>query len=68
MAEVEESLRIAAQPWSHWFKPTTQPNIALAEIQKGPSFHMDEAAVPAGPTGRNVLVQGLESTENGDPF
>eukprot|EP00969_Alexandrium_andersonii_P260866 11533241-Alexandrium_andersonii.AAC.1 len=29
---------------------------------------MDEAAVPAGPAGRNVLVHGLESAENGDPF
>eukprot|EP00969_Alexandrium_andersonii_P196652 8688475-Alexandrium_andersonii.AAC.1 len=28
---------------------------------------MDEAAVPEGPTGRNVLVQGLETAENGDP-
>eukprot|EP00969_Alexandrium_andersonii_P345832 15286496-Alexandrium_andersonii.AAC.1 len=25
---------------------------------------MDEAAVPAGLTGRHVLVQGLESAEN----
>eukprot|EP00969_Alexandrium_andersonii_P239358 10566558-Alexandrium_andersonii.AAC.1 len=29
---------------------------------------MDEAAVPAGPTGRNVLVQRSESVENGDPL
>eukprot|EP00969_Alexandrium_andersonii_P143376 6338311-Alexandrium_andersonii.AAC.1 len=29
---------------------------------------MHEAAVPAGPTGRNMLVEGLESTDNGDSF
>eukprot|EP00969_Alexandrium_andersonii_P353483 15440027-Alexandrium_andersonii.AAC.1 len=28
---------------------------------------MDEAAAPAGPTGRNVLVQGSQAAENGDP-
>eukprot|EP00969_Alexandrium_andersonii_P251717 11124751-Alexandrium_andersonii.AAC.1 len=28
---------------------------------------MDEAAVPAVPTGRNVLVQGLAPAENRDP-
>eukprot|EP00969_Alexandrium_andersonii_P069077 3047047-Alexandrium_andersonii.AAC.1 len=27
---------------------------------------MDEAAVPTGPTGRNILVQGLESAKIGD--
>eukprot|EP00969_Alexandrium_andersonii_P105749 4664475-Alexandrium_andersonii.AAC.1 len=29
---------------------------------------MDEAAVPADPTGRNFLIPGLESAEPGDPF
>eukprot|EP00969_Alexandrium_andersonii_P252012 11138664-Alexandrium_andersonii.AAC.1 len=29
---------------------------------------MDEAAVPAGPAGRNVLVHCSESAENGDPL
>eukprot|EP00969_Alexandrium_andersonii_P177317 7841148-Alexandrium_andersonii.AAC.1 len=29
-----------------------------AKIKKGPTFHMDEAAAPESPTGRNVLVQG----------
>eukprot|EP00969_Alexandrium_andersonii_P345768 15283447-Alexandrium_andersonii.AAC.1 len=29
---------------------------------------MDEAAVAAGPIGRNVLVQGLEFAEDGDSF
>eukprot|EP00969_Alexandrium_andersonii_P350963 15434386-Alexandrium_andersonii.AAC.1 len=28
---------------------------------------MDKAVVPTGPTGRNVLFQGLGSAENGDP-
>eukprot|EP00969_Alexandrium_andersonii_P161142 7121324-Alexandrium_andersonii.AAC.1 len=45
----------------------THPHDTPAEIEKGPAFHMDEAAVPAGPIGRNVRVQGLESAENGDP-
>eukprot|EP00969_Alexandrium_andersonii_P154615 6835491-Alexandrium_andersonii.AAC.1 len=40
----------------------------MAKLDKWPTFHMDKTAVPAGPTRRNVLVQGLESTENGDPF
>ena len=49
------------------FKAATSLNNSLAGIEKGPTFHMDEAAVPAGPTGRNVLAQGSESAENGDP-
>eukprot|EP00969_Alexandrium_andersonii_P266379 11773739-Alexandrium_andersonii.AAC.1 len=28
---------------------------------------MDEAAVPTGPAGRKVLVQGLKSARNEDP-
>eukprot|EP00969_Alexandrium_andersonii_P139855 6187066-Alexandrium_andersonii.AAC.1 len=31
------------------------------------ALHLDEAAVPAGPTERNVLVQGLQSVENRHP-
>eukprot|EP00969_Alexandrium_andersonii_P276521 12222388-Alexandrium_andersonii.AAC.1 len=38
-----------------------------AETEKGPAFHRDGAAVPAGSTGRDVLVQGLQSTKVGDP-
>eukprot|EP00969_Alexandrium_andersonii_P350802 15434000-Alexandrium_andersonii.AAC.1 len=48
-------------------KPTTYPNNTLADIEKGPTFHIDEAAVQAGPAGRNALVHGLESAEDGDP-
>eukprot|EP00969_Alexandrium_andersonii_P366953 15469632-Alexandrium_andersonii.AAC.1 len=39
----------------------------LAKPVKGPTFHLDEAAFPAGLTGRNVVVQGLESAETGTP-
>eukprot|EP00969_Alexandrium_andersonii_P271395 11995239-Alexandrium_andersonii.AAC.1 len=45
-------------------KTVTFPNNTVAEIQKGPTFHVGEAAAPAGPTGRSVLVQGLTSAEN----
>eukprot|EP00969_Alexandrium_andersonii_P199483 8810231-Alexandrium_andersonii.AAC.1 len=40
----------------------------MAKVETGPALHMDEAAFPAGPTGRRVLVQGLDSAENGDVF
>eukprot|EP00969_Alexandrium_andersonii_P295917 13079487-Alexandrium_andersonii.AAC.1 len=48
-------------------KPTTYPNNTVAKIEKKPTLHMDEVAVPEGPTERNVLVQGLEKAENGVP-
>eukprot|EP00969_Alexandrium_andersonii_P061051 2690496-Alexandrium_andersonii.AAC.1 len=40
-------------------RATTYPNNTLAEIEKGPTFHMDEAAVRAGPARRNGPCPGL---------
>eukprot|EP00969_Alexandrium_andersonii_P256084 11321193-Alexandrium_andersonii.AAC.1 len=36
-------------------EPTKYPNNTLANIEECPTFHMDEAAAPAGPTGRIAL-------------
>eukprot|EP00969_Alexandrium_andersonii_P142369 6295227-Alexandrium_andersonii.AAC.1 len=36
--------------------------------RRGLAFHIGGAAVPTCPTGRNVLVQCLESAESGDAF
>eukprot|EP00969_Alexandrium_andersonii_P279196 12340513-Alexandrium_andersonii.AAC.1 len=46
----------------------TSLNDSLAKLEKGPKFHMEEAAAPSRPTGLNVLVLRLDSAEIGDPF
>eukprot|EP00969_Alexandrium_andersonii_P372190 15481174-Alexandrium_andersonii.AAC.1 len=43
-------------------------NNSVANIERGPKFHADEAAVSAGPAGRKLLVPRSESAEVGDPF
>eukprot|EP00969_Alexandrium_andersonii_P373639 15484492-Alexandrium_andersonii.AAC.1 len=48
-------------------KTATAPNNSLADIEKGPKFHMEESAAPSGPAGRNALVPRAESAEVGDP-
>eukprot|EP00969_Alexandrium_andersonii_P354622 15442583-Alexandrium_andersonii.AAC.1 len=47
---------------------TTGHNNPLVNIEKGPNFHLEEAAAPSRPTGRIALAPHLESAEFGDPF
>eukprot|EP00969_Alexandrium_andersonii_P231296 10215147-Alexandrium_andersonii.AAC.1 len=48
--------------------PTAFPNSASAKVERRPAFHMDEAAIPGGPAGRNILAQLLESADGGGPL
>ena len=59
--------RLAGQIHLSSANRTTYANNTLANIEKGPTFHMDEAVGQEGPTRRRVLVQGLGLAETEDP-
>eukprot|EP00969_Alexandrium_andersonii_P349503 15431177-Alexandrium_andersonii.AAC.1 len=43
-------------------------NDPVAETEKGPKFHMEEAAAPASPQGETSLSRALNRQKVGNPF
>ena len=58
---------IAGPSSSSEVNAATALNNSWADIEEGPKFHMEEAAAPSRPAGRNVLALRWESAEVGDP-
>eukprot|EP00969_Alexandrium_andersonii_P281587 12447686-Alexandrium_andersonii.AAC.2 len=50
-----------------WVQATMAPNNSLAKAEKGPKFHLEETALPAGAAGEASLPRAWDRWNSGTP-